>query len=988
MRLHQLTIEAFGPFGGRVEVDFDELNAAGQFLICGATGAGKTSILDAVCFALYGEVPGERQRAKHLRSDHAAPGVEPRVTLTLTIAERLIRISRSPAWERPKRRGSGMTTQQASVRLEQSQDGAWECLATRLDEAGHLVNTWLGMTPIQFTQVVLLPQGGFQTFLQSPTSARQAVLQRLFRTDRFERVERWFADFRRTLNRRRDEALHALDVISHRLAEVSETGMPPALESGVDAVKDWAERLNAVVVGTLAAATSESALAAAAHAAADLQLEEASRLAATLDRAESAERALSELDATAAAFAAEQERLRAHERASSLAPLLEASDQAQRAAEVAERKANLALTAVGMDAGVGDQTSDLESALEHARDDVRRAEQALALTSRIEAVRAQLTQTEARHREAAASTARLRACAAAVPPRQEQVSRDLARAVQARLDHAAAREQAERVQPCLDSAITLERLGADLESRLQVRREMQDDVQNLRQRYQDAREARIEAMASELAVGLVVGCSCPVCGSTSHPAPANATAGAGRKAEDRARRRYESAVVELAAMDDVLVGLCTQIEVLGRQTQGATSEQLSEQLRVLEERSAALAPLAEQVESLQRQSADLERELADFVAELEKLVILESQTRGQVETLTAQVTDLEQDLADTLGDSESATDHAIRARTAVERLQRARAAVRERDDAAAAAAQQQASLDLQARSLGFASGERAQAAMLTADVAAEIAAREAVRSQTGAAASATLNDPTVIASRGAPRPDLAAVTALAADAEQRLSVAQTQREIAHQRAERSAAITRELHAAIDALRPLDAQAQQVTALSGLLEGTGADNRLRMRLSAFVLAERLRQVVEAANARLAVISEGRYLLSYQEERGAGDNRGGLSLSIVDEWTGIRRDPTTLSGGETFVVSLCLALGLADTVADESGGLRIDTLFIDEGFGSLDAHTLDSVVDILSQLSQSGRVTGVVSHVMELRERLPAVLEVVSSKSGSTVRRASA
>ena len=124
MRLHHLTIQAFGPFGGTVDVDFDELNTAGQFLISGATGSGKTSILDAVCFALYGEVPGERQRAKHLRSDHAAAGAEPRVTLTLTVAERLIRISRSPAWERPKRRGEGLTLQQASVRLEQKVDGA------------------------------------------------------------------------------------------------------------------------------------------------------------------------------------------------------------------------------------------------------------------------------------------------------------------------------------------------------------------------------------------------------------------------------------------------------------------------------------------------------------------------------------------------------------------------------------------------------------------------------------------------------------------------------------------------------------------------------------------------------------------------------------------------------------------------------------------------------------------------------------------------
>jgi exonuclease SbcC len=158
----------------------------------------------------------------------------------------------------------------------------------------------------------------------------------------------------------------------------------------------------------------------------------------------------------------------------------------------------------------------------------------------------------------------------------------------------------------------------------------------------------------------------------------------------------------------------------------------------------------------------------------------------------------------------------------------------------------------------------------------------------------------------------------------------------------------------------------------------------MRLAAYVLSERLRQVVAAANERLATMTGRRYALEHTDDRGAGVQRGGLSLRVRDEWSGVARDPATLSGGETFVVSLALALGLADTVAHEAGGTDIDTLFIDEGFGSLDTETLEDVMDTLDSLRDGGRVVGLVSHVPELRSRITTQLEVVKGRAGSTIR----
>jgi exonuclease SbcC len=173
----------------------------------------------------------------------------------------------------------------------------------------------------------------------------------------------------------------------------------------------------------------------------------------------------------------------------------------------------------------------------------------------------------------------------------------------------------------------------------------------------------------------------------------------------------------------------------------------------------------------------------------------------------------------------------------------------------------------------------------------------------------------------------------------------------------------------------------VSAMAALVEGKSADNRLQMRLSAYVLSHRLAQVVAAANLRLAAMSDQRYSLVHTGRRGAGESRGGLSLLVRDDWSGETRDPATLSGGETFVVSLALALGLADVISAEAGGADLDTLFVDEGFGSLDADTLDDVMDTLDSLRDGGRVVGVVSHVPELQTRIPTQLRVHKARHGS-------
>ena len=193
MRIHRLEIQAFGPFAERQTIDFDALGEQGLFLLNGATGAGKTSVLDAICYALYGTVPGARQSGKRLRSDHAPDGLEPQVVCQFSARGRWLEVLRSPAWERPAKRGTGTTPQPARTQLRERENGSWVEKSTRNDEAGAEITALLGMNMDQFTKVVLLAQGDFAAFLRSKADDRQELLQKLFGTELYRNVERQLA---------------------------------------------------------------------------------------------------------------------------------------------------------------------------------------------------------------------------------------------------------------------------------------------------------------------------------------------------------------------------------------------------------------------------------------------------------------------------------------------------------------------------------------------------------------------------------------------------------------------------------------------------------------------------------------------------------------------------------------------------------------------------------------------------------------------------
>jgi exonuclease SbcC len=998
MRLHHLRVTAFGPFGETVEVDFDALSSAGLFLLSGATGSGKTSVLDAVCFALYGDVPGDRGSAKRLRSDQADAGITPEVVLEATLSGRRFLIQRSPAWERPKRRGKGMTTQQASVVISERVDGAWQTRSTRLDETGHLVSDLVGLNLEQFCQVAMLPQGRFQAFLRARSEDRHKLLQQLFRTGRFEDVERWLRDRRLAL--RKESEAHE-QTVADLVSRLSEASAPVPLAHRVPDLADVAGAARTQGWATLLLALAEDAHDRARHnvtvidraaslAAADLAAAE--RLAELQSRHAEARAELSRLDKEETQHFAAIRRLEDAGRAGRVLPLISLAEAA-RTRSVETRAAAAAAHAGLADLGLTDLTDgdDLTRTRDQARNDAAAARALQPREQQLEALRRKVETYAARVALLDEELTQHETALALLPDRLERTRAQHAEALAASAALAGAQSTAADLHKRVAASAQQVALAPQLEEAQTALVVAVEEVQLLTEQWLHLREQRIEGMAAEMAQSLVVGGGCPVCGSEHHPHPAQVGASSvDVEAERAARKAVDDAETTKLLREEQVRDLKTRLEIAELMS-GTHHGRLSQQVEAADAEVTRLRGLADTAAPLEARLRGLEHEAGELTrrrdaAKLEKQGVLSAETteRSQVAQVTAEIQALlwdatDPDLAarlDRLTALASACDAAI---TAAERARHAH------DDAARA---DQALADA-LRAGGFADAVQAAEAHLEPDdleaLGAAVRAHEAAR----LAARQAFDDLALVEAAAAPAPDLVTLRGVADDTRAAAGQAGTTLSVTAARFERVQALQGDLSAAVAAWQPVKADLDLTSALSSFVDGRSPDNRLQMRLSAYVLAYRLAQVVDAANDRLARMSDRRYSLVHTGRRGAGENRGGLSLLVRDDWSGETRDPATLSGGETFVVSLALALGLADVITQESdsgsrGDARLDTLFVDEGFGSLDADTLDDVMDTLDSLREGGRVVGVVSHVTEMRDRIPVRLEVVKDRRGSTVR----
>lgn len=1014
MQFRHLTFSAIGPFPGTHTINFDQLAASGLFLFDGPTGAGKSSIIDAIVFALYGDVAGSDSDRSRMRSSYAPSSQGSVVDLVFTIASGTYRVQRMPAYLKKKVRGEGTTPVAATahlwrlsesvVELRQWEQG--EILASKVSQVDRELKLLLGLTREQFVQTVVLPQGQFAQFLKMKSTERAALLETLFNTSNYKRFANALEDGAKEARGRvkaacdnATRALHAwldIDGVSDQFPHLAELVLDPDDPSPLEAI--------AAADATLAAARDEATAHTATRSAKATQASQAllraENLAAAIADRERLLKARAVLDEQTPRIVAARAQIAAHE------SVALAIDRLRRTASAREALAALSLPAAP--AAVQEGYSSLEAAIatqegvaEAAERMINSCDQELAGVDTSLGALAELAALEAGlpHRRAqlegyAAEAAALRAKIADLETQLAAYpgkAADLDSALQAaRALAASAPVIREKLTSHQAAQATAQKLADEEAKLVQARAALAkafDAHCAQRDKLRVTTDAWRRSMASNLAATLRDAQPCPVCGSIEHPAPAKPTADSATL--DQVQEE-EAALAPLATQleeaNQTVTALDASASALRSQLGGATPESIDAAMSALNADLAKATAAGENAARIELERSELDGAQA---ADRRALGQAREDQRALAERIAAASAALEADcarVADGRGDFPSVT--ARQAALAAERASltelrsassAAASAARSLDDSAAAAAEALAVARVTEAEALAACLPDAEFAALKREVADHAAEAASIEAQL---ASERLQVEGEV--------DLDSARAEDASAREALSQANRAEAIAAQRATASNTHLARLCSAQQAWKKISDDAGPAVRLADLANA-GQMSLSRLRLTVWVLLRRFEQIVDRANEHLSRFSFGRYELRRAEE-GHGELKSGLGLEVIHHDSGPSgdtvRSPATLSGGETFYTALALALALSEVVQAENGGIRIDTLIIDEGFGSLSSDYLQTVMDTLGQLRSAGRTVGVVSHVEELKAMIPDRVTIRPLESGGSTLSVSA
>ena len=1023
MKPHQLRIEAFGPFATAVEIDFDTLSQEGLFLIHGRTGAGKTFLLDALCFALYGEVSGDRN-LKGLKSDHAAPAAVPRVTLSFSCGGRRYRVSRTPAHTALRSRGAGTTDRPPQAVLERLVDRGAEPISGRSTEVTREVEGLVGLNAAQFRQVILLPQGRFAEVLRARAEEREALLKTLFDTVLFEQAGRWLEE------RARAERLLLLDqeralAVLRRQALQEWKGLaepapaPPGLGAiGADGDGDTAEptpqdpqadgeppadqealdglRLRIETVLT----TCNTTLRQAGERLEAARRDKAARddLAARWDRRAEALGRLEERESRQEVVNDYRQRLSRAEQAESLRASLAAEQLAreQLAALEAAVDDQLRCTSQARAAALVLPDSvlalDLSTlpdaeALAQAGNDLaaRRVEVSALLRKATEAAQCRKGALQAAQRARVAGDRHCRADAARQRLHAERkAARETLQLARSARDQTEglqlAARQAARIA---DAAQALAPAQTLLAACLTDQKRSEQDISQASDVLRELQRRQIEAMATRLAGALRPGTACPVCGSQEHPRPAE---GGSPESLDQAlaeaEQRLQAAQARSRTALSALTRADSQLQALREQAGSAEEEPGVARDRAEAATATLLAAqrAAANLEQLESTIQEGDRRDDQLQAELQAAATDQAVQTATADQETRRAELLDQEITAALGkgvdprtvlDGIATLDPLLKAvQRSVEASGRSRSLL------------EQASERL-ARELAptpFADGQAVRDALQQEDTRRRWAERIQAYERELLELRGLLASPDLVDLPEA-RPDTTAAQAALAQADGIRTRALTRQAQVGRGQRETARLCEEHRRGGEALERLRASAQLLNAVADRCQGRTAPF---ISLQRWVLSAYLGEICGHANRRLEQMTAGRYQLLLSDGGGRGGRQAGLSLRVLDAYTGEEREVNSLSGGETFQASLALALGVAETVEGQAGGLQLEALFIDEGFGTLDPDTLQLAMDELDRLREGGRMIGIISHVGALRERIRTGIEVLAGEQGSSLR----
>ena len=1049
MRIRRLEMVGIGPFTQRQVIDFTAFDESGLFLLEGPTGSGKSTIIDALTFALYGDVARQKDASKdRLRSNRLEDGQRSEVDLVFEVRSGLYRVARTPAYT-PAGRKTQRNSKATLVRVVEDPSAeagvrTVEDIASGPSKVGPEITRIVGLDKEQFLQTIVLPQGKFARFLTATSDERERILRDIFDTRVYvafqERLAEAAASSRAALAERERAAAGAMA----RVAGVAVPGVAlDAAEGGGDrgagAPGGTSRKATGAPRGTSredgAARGADSGPAAAhgptsadpdpcaedpspalewargRHRLVEEALEGARLAAAEADARDSEQqeelrRALDDLAAVerhrrlAEQLAGLEDaqpgidelraRCRSGRAAQRVLAYADAHERAVRAREAARLLVARRWREAGCDGEPPASSAEASASCPLWRGAARAASQRAAALEGLAAVEAALPgrvqRVAALEADEASAAERLRACEEAARVLPSQIERAQAGLEAMRADAAAvpaARAELERLDERLEASRRADVLRASLTGLSEALREAVRGAKVADAAARDAHDLWLSATAGALAAGLVDGSPCPVCGSESHPSPAPLSEDGITREQvrglDEARQRADGELADAKSAHSDAVREISRLNAIAGDHTGAIEElrgAAASRLRALEGAARRIPGVEEAIGQERARLGELEGRRADAAASLARARAALDEERAALERARGQV-----------------AEHAPGGRTIAESIEESEAlasafsALLEAASTWSGACEQEESARAEfvaqlGRSGLPSDGDSWRGALVDEDLLDSYEARVSGHDQQLFALRQALASQEAEHAGDLDAPDVEG-------ARERARASARTRVAAHQRVGSLEQCARELGSAVeslascvDGLRAARQEAGPVRRLADIAAASSPENLAATPLSAWVLVSRLEEVLRATNPRLAAISSGRYELVAVPDDGTQSRKSGLGLRIVDHDTDTERSARTLSGGETFYTSLALALGLADVVTAEAGGVELRTVFIDEGFGSLDAHTLSLVMDQLHQLRDGGRCVGVVSHVEEMASQIPDQVRVRPLPAGGS------
>ena len=1053
MKPIKLVLSGFGPYAGREEIDFTGFEQKGIFLITGMTGAGKTTIFDAITFALYGRPSGAFRQAGTLRSDFALPATETYVELTFEHRNRRYKIRRSPAYDRPKARGEGTVKQMEKAVFYPPEPAA---PVEGIRPVAAAVTELLRIDLDQFKQICLIAQGEFYQLLNANSDERTKILQKIFRTEAYRQMGEIM---RQRFLKKQDELKAGEQGLIQYFREIRYDEESPAAQrlqeldedisrdGHIYRVREMEEAIRDLIACDKAEADNY-----------DRQRREAERVfrresaALTLaresneklDRLEKAGKALEELLNQRDEMEALGKIKERHEKAVRLVhPVYEkarkAEEDSRRASEALEKEKEKQKQAVLLMERLEKENraaDEKEKELETQKDRIRRMTEAEPTYEKREQIRKDLAAEEMQLEKAGK---RLDAAL----EKQKVLEKDLE-------DHRGQRREA------MDARVSLEKAEGQLKQLRQEQENLRDLLVTRRtaisalddrvhslqkaflekeQRYQaaEAKAGEMETMleaerAGILASALLEGKPCPVCGSLHHPQKAelsrdHVTEEDVKKARAEAdRRRSEREKASLAAGQELgqlnlmrkeaKEGLIRLLHISSEETEKLPAEEILEQL---------FARAENRSDEVREQLLTAEQEEKNWKKLTDSLPALEEKIRNEEESLNALLKETEEEKqrisdgkaalaglksqADSLPALEYATLREAREkREALEKEARQTGdQIRQARESFQQAKEQKAAVDASLKKeeerqkrageewkIGEKALEEAWSAQgfqslqdfLSMDVSEEEISRENRRLhqyEADLAAARQLKENYAKDAEGIRRVDTVEMEKTVQELDEQVRDLNQKSVFCSHRAEVNEELRRRMEEKTGEIARLSEETGRLNSLSDLLNGK-VKGRAKITLEQYVQSAGFERILQAANRRLLPMSGGRYELLRHEDPQEISGKNSLGLDVLDNHTGKIRPVSSLSGGESFKASLALALGLSDRISSDAGGIQVDALFVDEGFGTLDETSLQEAIDMLRSLTAGGRLIGIISHRKELEEAIPQQIIVKKAPDG--------